>query len=202
MVWEGVDELRLEAAEVELGEDGLRARGTQIAGGARPYRVRYDLDATAAGYVTRSLVLDAAGVGWERRLRLERDDAGEWTAEVGGAGEGPGAPGGDTSVLTDALDCDIAFSPLTNTMPVLRHRLHERSGAESFLMAWVSVPDLSVHASSQHYAHVARDAEGATVRYESESRDFTADLRLRADGLVLDYPQLGRVPSQAAAALS
>lgn len=195
IVWEGVGELRLEAAEVELGGDGLRARGTQIGAGELPYRVRYELDASGPGFATRSVSLDAAGDGWERRLRLQRDGAGEWTAEVGGTGEGPGAPGGDTDVLAEALDCDIAFSPLTNTMPILRRRLHAEPGTHTFTMAWISLPDLSVHASRQHYTHVAA-GDAPRVRYESESRDFVAELELRPDGLVVDYPQLGRVPAR------
>ena len=107
-----------------------------------------------------------------------------------GAPELPPA-GGDTEVLDGALDCDLAFSPLTNAMPVRRHRL-DRSGAESFLMAWVSLPDLAVTPSRQHYTHVNCGEDGSTVRYESESRDFVAELELDADGLVRVYPQLAR----------
>lgn len=201
MLWEGIDSQRLEACEVELADDGLRARGTQIGTEPVPYRLRYELDATRAGFVTRTLTLETVGQGWERRLRLARDEGGEWTAEVGGAGEGLEAPGGDTEPLAEALDCDIAFSPLTNTMPILRHRLHEREGTHTLVMAWVSVPDLSLHASRQHYTHVGRQGDRATVRYESESRDFVAELAVRADGLVVDYPQLAAVPAPARAAL-
>lgn len=193
VAWSGVEEWRAELAEVELTADGLSARGTQIGVDPLPYRADYRLDATAPGSVTRSLRVEVSGGGWGRRLRLERDESGEWTIEVGGEGaEGElPAPGGDPAAFAGALDCDLAFSPLTNAMPVRRHGL-ERAGRESFLMAWVSLPDLAVTPSRQHYTHVAAGDAGAKVRYESESRDFVADLELDPDGLVRVYPQLAR----------
>jgi hypothetical protein len=71
-------------------------------------------------------------------------------------------------------------------MPVRRHGLHERPGAVDFTMAWVSLPDLTVHRSEQRYEHLA---PGRT-RFSSD--DFTADLELDEDGLVLVYPGLAR----------
>ena len=192
VVWSGVDGWRAEIAEIELEDDGLRARGTQIGIEPLPYRADYRLDATAAGSATRSLHAEVVGEGWRRELRLSRSDGGEWTIKVDGFGAPELPPaGGDTGVLDGALDCDLAFSPLTNAMPVRRHGL-DRGGAESFLMAWVSLPDLAVTPSRQHYTHVNRSEDGSTVRYESESRDFVAELELDADGLVRVYPELAR----------
>jgi hypothetical protein len=94
-----------------------------------------------------------------------------------------GARHGD---LDGALDCDLAFSPLTNLMPVRRSGLRELPGSEDFVMAWVSVPDLKVHASPQRYEHVRPDV----VRFLSLDGDFTAELELDDDGLVVRYPRL------------
>jgi uncharacterized protein len=102
------------------------------------------------------------------------------------------APGGDMTTFNEALDCDLAFSPLTNSMPVLRHGLLEGGGPVDFLMAWVAVPDLSVHASRQRYTFVRKTGDVSVVRYESESRDFVAELTFDAEGLVIDYPGIGR----------
>lgn len=192
-IWEALEGLRLEAASVELGSDGLEAVGRQLGTDPLPYRLDYRLDATAPGSVTRSLRVDSAGDGWERRLRLERSEDGEWAVEVGGAGElDLPAPGGDSEALSGALDCDLGLSPLTNSMPIRRHRLHEEPGEHDFTMAWVSVPDLAVFRSGQRYTHLRRDDDGAVVRYESESRDFTAELELDGDGFVRFYPELAR----------
>jgi hypothetical protein len=161
VVWRGTDEWRAEAASVELGADGLRATGTQI---GRGYRVDYELDATLAGFVTRRLVVRAAGDGFDRELVLERGDMG------------------------DALDCDLGLSPLTNAMPVLRHRLHERPGGADFVMAWVSVPELEVTESAQRYEHV----RPGVVRFVDRGlfAGFEAELSYDEDGLALSYPEL------------
>nr|WP_238431772.1 putative glycolipid-binding domain-containing protein [Streptomyces cavernae] len=76
--------------------------------------------------------------------------------------------------------------PLTNTMPVLRHSLHRTPGERDFLMAWVSVPDLTVSPSPQRYTHLAPHR----VRFTSLDSDFRSDLTFDPDGLVVDYPGL------------
>lgn len=48
--------------------------------------------------------------------------SGEWSARTTADGDSElPPPGGVLSSLTDSLDCDLGSSPLTNTMPVLRH---------------------------------------------------------------------------------
>jgi hypothetical protein len=187
---------RTEAARVELDDGGLRASGTQLAADPLPYRLDYRLDASGEGYVTRSIRIEVLGDGWKRRLELERDAGGAWTAEVGSKGEVDlPAAGGTALGCGDALDCDLGFSPLTNTMPILRHRLHRQAGRLDFVMAWISVPDLGVHAWHQRYEHLGIDSDGATVRYTSivDAREtFTADLDIGRDGLVRHYPGLAR----------
>jgi uncharacterized protein len=201
LIWTGEGEdqdgdWHAEFARVELRESGLRASGTQLGAVPVPYRLDYRLDATGEGFATRSLHVDATGTGWERRLRLERDPNGEWAVEVGGDGEAElPAPGGDADPLEGALDCDLGLSPLTNAMPVHRHALHTEPGSVEFLMAWVSVPDLAVHAQRQRYEHLSRGADGGIVRFESVEGDevtFTSDLEFASDGLIRVYPKLAR----------
>jgi len=91
-----------------------------------------------------------------------------------------------------ALDCDLALSPLTNSMPVLRHGLLEGGGPLELLMAWVSVPDLRVLPSRQRYRFLRKSGEQSIIRYESSSRDFVADLSFDQDGLCMSYPGIGR----------
>ena len=124
-------------------------------------------------------------------MEIQRSSAGVWSAFGQSAGklEMP-EPGGDPTELGDALDLDLGLSPVFNTMPVLRHNLHNE-GAEDLLMVWVSVPDLSVHASPQRYTFVERRAdERRLVRFEAvgEGEDFVADVQFDSEGLVVDYP--------------
>ena len=162
VVWRGLDDWRAEAASVDFVRGGLVARGTQIGAG---HRVEYELDASGDGFVTERLQVvatsDALGT---RELDLTRERMG------------------------DALDCDLALSPLTNAMPVLRHRLHERPGSHDFTMAWVSVPDLEVLTSAQRYEHV----RPGVVRFLDLGlhEGFTAEIRFDDDGLAVTYPDL------------
>ncbi len=194
VLWRGTDDWRTEAASVSLTDEGVTATGTQSGADPLPYRLPHRLD-PAVGFVTRSLAVTVAGDGWRRTLELQRDDAGRWTVAATADGE-PAAelppPGGDAAALAGALDCDLGLSPLTNLMPIRRAGLHRREGAEDFLMAWVSVPDLEVLGSAQRYEHVRVAGAGAVVRFVDRGRfaGFAAELELDADGLVVRYPDL------------
>ncbi len=91
---------------------------------------------------------------------------------------------GTKPLLGEVLDLDLAFSPLFNSLPVLRDRLHEGGDARDYVMAWVAVPELTVTRSQQRYLPLAR----RVVRYRSGS--FTADIEFDADGVVVRYPGL------------
>ena len=189
LTWTGTDDWRAEQATVRLEEGRLAARGVQLGVVPLPYRLDYVLE-TGPDWRTRTLEVAAAGDGWQRTLHLTRAEDGGWTAGTTGSGvvDLP-SPGGSTGALQEAVDCDLGLSPLTNTMPILRHRLRV-GGVVECTMAWVSVPDLGVHASRQRYEHLRTVPGGALVRFSSG--DFSADLTVDAAGFVVDYPQLGR----------
>jgi uncharacterized protein len=180
-----------EWADVELREGRLMATGTAMAARPVPYRLDWRLE-TAARFVTTRLEVRAHGEAWDRRLDLRRSPEGQWNATRDETGAPPlPAPDDDVlAALDDALDCDLGLCPLTNTMPVLRHRLLDGGDPVDFVMAWVSVPDLAVHRSEQRYTFIRRTRTAAVIRYESGS--FSSDLRFDSDGLVVDYPRLGR----------
>ncbi len=181
----------LEFADVEIEERRMRAAGVAIGSDPLPYRLDYTF-ASRSKFVTKRIEVGAHGQGWTRSLRLTRDKAGEWDAQWETHGEAllP-PPSGDMIALGEALDCDLALSPLTNTMPVLRHGLLHGGGPVDLVMAWISVPDLSIITSRQRYTFVRTDELVSVVRYESESRDFTADIVFDEDGLVVEYPGIG-----------
>ena len=170
----------------------LSATGCAIATHPEPYRLDYRLS-TVPAFVTERLTVRTTGSDWSRALDLRRAVSGEWscTTEAAGAVDLP-PPGGDVAAVAGALDCDLALSPLTNTMPVLRHRLHERGGPVDFLMAWVSVPDLTVHPSRQRYTFSGRGHGPRHVRFEDLEGDFVAEIAFDEAALVVDYPGIAR----------
>ncbi len=98
----------------------------------------------------------------------------------------------DLAAVAGALGCDLGRSPPTDLMPVRRHDVHRRPGAVTFLMAWVSVPDLAVHPSRQRYTFVRREPTARIVRYESLDGTFVAEVSFDDEGVVLDYPGIAR----------
>jgi hypothetical protein len=190
LIWAGTDEWQAESAEIHPAENHFAAHGVQLGASPLPYRLDYRLE-TVAGWVTGTFDVAVAGDGWRRSLHLARDAGGGWTCEAEAEGD-PGLPppGCDPGLLAAALDCDLGRSPLTNTMPVLRHGLHRTPGAADFTMALVSVPDLAVEPSPQRYEHVRTTADGAIVGFSSGS--FSAELTLDAAGFLLDYSGLAR----------
>jgi uncharacterized protein len=191
LVWSGVEEWLTEAAAVELGEDGLSATGIQLGAEPVPFRVDYRLEAPER-FITRELELTATADGWRRHLLLLHDGSGAWRAEVDDAGDVPGGRwDGELPDLSEALDIDIENSPLTNTMPILRHGFRAK-GSGDFLMAFVRMPTLRVEASPQRYEHVRVGEDVSVVRYSSRDGDFTAELELDRDGLLAFYPRLAR----------
>jgi uncharacterized protein len=173
-VWRGLEEWLAEAATIVLADDRMTATGTQLGAEPDPYRVDYEL-VTGTGFITERLSAVARTAAGEHRLELRRDADGRWTVD--------GEPRPD---LDGALDCDLGYSPVTNAMPILREGLRDGGGHRDLVMAWVSVPDLTVHRSPQRYEPI----DAHTVRYVSLDGDFRAELELDDDGLVLRYPRL------------
>jgi hypothetical protein len=178
--WRGLDEWRAESAHVRIDGDRMTATGTQLGVTPEPYRLDYALR-TGAEFVTETLELSVLHTGALKRLLLVRRPDGSWT--------------GDDRELPEvegALDCDIQNCPLTNTMPVLRDGLLTR-GAESrgYVMAWIAVPDLTVHRSDQWYEPI----DARHIRYVGVGTNFVADLEYDEDGLVVNYPDMAATAS-------
>lgn len=197
--WVGDDDPeRLEAAVVTIAPDRLDALG---ASRTTDYVTSWSLE-TGPGFVTARLSVAVGGRGFTRRLILARDAHGRWSSEADAHGDAeyhgdrldePGiAHPGD---LDEALDCDLALCPVTNTMPILRLGALDAVEETVLTMAWVALPSLAVVASRQAYSAAAPfdPASGrSVVRYRSVGSGFIADLTVDEDGLVVDYPRLAR----------
>lgn len=182
VLWAKDEPYGSELAEVTFGDDRLSCTGTALGVEGRrdtegdPYRLEYQLE-TGADYVTTRLAVTIRGNGWTRSLDLRRTEWGAWSGE-----------GVDADALHGALDCDLALSPMTNTMPVLRHRLLEPGASVELVTAWVAVPELTVVASRQRYSFRERRGDLAVVHFELADGSFEEDIVFDKDGLVADYP--------------
>ena len=177
-VWRTEGSEGLELARVELDGTRLGATGRAIRTEPEPYSLSYTLE-TADAFVTTRLSVAAEHGNQTKALDLVRRQDGLWTAN-----------GEPLDGLEASLDCDLAMSPLTNTMPILRHSLHRGGGPVDFVMAWVSVPDLTVHPSEQRYTFVRSTGDHRVVRYEGRHRSYVGDIEVDDEGFVVRYPEL------------
>jgi hypothetical protein len=79
---------------------------------------------------------------------------------------------------------DLGFSPLFNSIPVLRDDLHRGGEPRDYVMAWVSVPDLVVERSVQRYEPLAP----GQIRFRAGA--FVADIEFDGQGFVRRYEGL------------
>jgi uncharacterized protein len=174
VLWQGVETGALDRCRLETGLDGLRLSGTVLtAEFGYPLDVRYLVETPSDG-LTRRVELELDG-GAVRRVLLA-DGAGHWRWE-----DGPELP-----EVAGALDVDLTATPATNTLPIRRLAGLDVGQAADFKMAWVQFPGLEVLDSAQRYERLAPD------RWRFSTGDFTAELLVDPEGLVLDYSGLFR----------
>jgi hypothetical protein len=118
------------------------------------------------------------GLVYELRYRLESDAlhldlVGERTLDL---------------ELNGADFFDLGWSPLFNSLPVLRDGLLASGPPRDYLMRFVDVPSLEVSMSEQRYEPLG---EGV-VRFRAG--DFVSDITFDEDGFVVDYPGIGARP--------
>ena len=89
--------------------------------------------------------------------------------------------------LRGCSDVDIMVTPFTNTLPIKRLNL-KQSDSKEIAVVYVSVPDLNLSRFEQRYTCLSKDKAGGVYKYESLNSGFTSELKVDADGLVVDYP--------------
>jgi hypothetical protein len=140
------------------------------------FRLRYKVRCDSRWRVRR---VEINFVDDRRGLSLNADGEGRWFDESGAA----------VPALDGCVDADITATPLTNTLPIRRLALKQGESAD-IKVAYVTIPDLRVTPDEQRYTCLETDAAGGRYRFEQMGSGFTAVLRVDADGLVDDYPEL------------
>jgi hypothetical protein len=88
--------------------------------------------------------------------------------------------------LKDADFFDLGWSPLFNSLPVIRDGLLQTGPPRDYVMCWVAVPSLQVTRSEQRYEPLGN----GKVRFTAG--EFGAEIRFDEAGFVLDYPGIAR----------
>ena len=77
---------------------------------------------------------------------------------------------------------DLGWSPLFNSLPVIRDRLLDNGPPRDYLMRWVDVPSLAVSVSEQQYEPLG----DRIIRFRAG--DFVSEITFDPSGFVLNYP--------------
>lgn len=187
LTWQADDGTGLEGARLLLGQGGgFRALSRLV---RADFTASYRLVVRDNGTVER-LSVTSATAQRERHLTMNRTDDGFWLLDTG--------TGGTRTELNGALDVDVAFSPLLNSVPIRRLRLHREAGEHILPVAFVSLPELRVEPAEQTYRTLAPLGEDGTATVRFAAGDVSADLVVDGDGLVQRYPGLATLLAPAA----
>jgi hypothetical protein len=144
-----------------------------------PVRAMYRLDLDRT-WVVRELAVRWSTSTTTERLRVQRDASGAWRVN-----------GELRPDLERCIDVDVAWSPLTNTLPIRRTSLGLGERCD-LSVAYIAPPKLEVAPDGQRYTRLGL----GEWRYESLESDFSAEITVDEDGLVIDYPPLFRRVAQ------
>lgn len=142
-----------------------------------PFRLHYEITCDSHWKVKElSLTLLSSN---RKSIKIRADGQGHWSTHRGDP----------VSSLDGCIDVDISATPFTNTLPIRRLELKPGQSAE-LLVAYVLIPEMDLMTDGQRYTCLELNAHGGLYRYESLDSDFSADLRVDSDGIVIDYPGL------------
>jgi hypothetical protein len=168
--WETVGRLGLEHLHLSVDLHGVIADGMVVGEfESVPLRVHYRI-VCDPGWRARELHVADLASGASLELRTSE---GSWEDADRRRSE-----------LADAVDVDLAITPFTNTLPIRRLRLEVGQSAEIAVVFVAVAPTLAFRRVRQRYTRLTSDR----YLYESLESDFTCELIVDPEGLVVDYP--------------
>lgn len=182
--WQGSATTSLESVRLVSTEGRVvRASGRFIVAadpraGTEAFNASFDLTAGKPLSDGRLLIRATTGTE-ERQLSASRTGEGQWLVDRGA--------GSERNAFDGAMDLDVAGCVLFNSLPIRRLGLHREAAEHELAVVYLSLPDLSVSLARQTYRTVSIDPAGGAV-IEFRQDDFTAELTVDADGVVVDYP--------------
>ncbi len=124
---------------------------------------------------------------WRVRYAKVEMTGSTYALELNSDGEGNWIDGKGFTLqnLSGCIDIDIGCTPFTNSLPIRRLNMAEKQ-MRDVRVAYVSIPDLKVDAMQQRYSCITL---GERYKYERFMPDYSVDLVVDVDGLIVEYPQ-------------
>ncbi|MGJ3252283.1 MAG: putative glycolipid-binding domain-containing protein [Elainellaceae cyanobacterium] len=114
-------------------------------------------------------------------IQLETDGAGNWINRVGQSIYG----------LQGCFEVDISATPFTNSLAIRRLAL-QPGESKNIRAVYIAIPAMQIRPVPQRYTCLKHDETGGLHRYDGIFREFTAELPVDEDGVVIDYPDTFR----------
>jgi len=184
MTWQGVASPRLESVRLLVSDGRLRASGRVVAAASpttEAFSASFEFTVARSGDVGRGL-LRTFTAEEERQISVGRTEDGVWLIDHG--------QGTERNEFDGAADVDVSGLVAFTALPIRRLGLHRKPGEHDLPVVYVTLPDLSVRLSRQTYRTVSVTDDGAVINYSVP--DFSADLTVDRDGLVIDYPGIAK----------
>jgi uncharacterized protein len=179
LLWQCLDVAGHDCVTLKSEDDGWRLEGCAVRmENGIPCRLSYRVACDSSWRTRRALIAGAVG-SREVEMDIRNTSGGEWTVN-----------GQACAALAGCTDIDLGFTPATNLLPIRRLALAVGRGAV-VSAAWLRFPELEFSVLDQHYQRTGADS----YRYSSADGCFQTELRVQADGLVVEYPGLWRVVS-------
>lgn len=112
----------------------------------------------------------------ENTISIKKNDSGKWELN-----------GKEDDRFTNCIDIDISATPFTNSLPVNRLAL-QIDETKEINVVYINVAKQAVEPFAQVYTRISEK----TYRYENASGDFSAEITVDDDGIIIDYPGLFR----------
>ena len=173
IVWRRIDKPGHEYCRLQEIEGGARLTGVAIVtNDATPHCVEYEIHCDTSWRTLRCrLAENSASTRTDWEIRREGN---LWMMN-----------GVEVPAVAGCEDIDLGFSPATNLLTI--RRLGLKTGESAAVnAAWVRFPEFTLELLAQSYTRISDD----TYRYESAGGKFKRDLKVDANGFVLDYPDI------------
>jgi hypothetical protein len=168
--WRALFQPSTENFEVWEVGDGWILRG-KVSGATRekcPFEASYNIRCDQR-WVTKSVQCKTNLKG-QQTTKLLLSNYGRWLSD-----------GKELENVRGAIDVDLAFSPITNVLPIRRLGVAV-GGSGSVTAAWVRFPELDVEPLEQSYSRISEDK----YLYESKT-GFRGEIDVDEYGLPINY---------------